>query len=129
MKMLVAQSCLTLCDHMDCNPLGSSVHGILENTGVGSHVLLQGICLTQGSSPGLLRCMQILYHLSHQGSPQSSGVALKTGPFLSTLAAAAAAAAAAAVKSLQSCPTRLHRPWDSPGKNIGVGRHFLLQVP
>ena len=24
-------------------------------------------------------------------------------------------------------PTRLLRPWDSPGKNIGVGCHFLLQ--
>ena len=24
-------------------------------------------------------------------------------------------------------PTRLTRPWDSPGKNIGVGCHFLLQ--
>ena len=24
-------------------------------------------------------------------------------------------------------PTRLHHPWDSPGKNIGVGCHFLLQ--
>ena len=27
---LVAQSCLTLCDPMDCSPLGSSVHGILQ---------------------------------------------------------------------------------------------------
>ena len=26
----VAQSCLTLCDPMDCSPLGSSVHGILQ---------------------------------------------------------------------------------------------------
>ena len=42
---------------------------------------------------------------------------------------------AAAAKSLQSCPTlcnchrltRLPRPWDSPGKNTGVGGHFLLQ--
>ena len=44
---------------------------------------------------------------------------------------------AAAAKSLQSCPTlcdpidrqpnRLHSPWDSPGKNTGVGCHFLLQ--
>ena len=25
-------------------------------------------------------------------------------------------------------PTRLHRPWDSPGKNIGVGWHFLLHL-
>ena len=47
---------------------------------------------------------------------------------------AAAAAAAAAAKSLQSCSTlcdsidsRLPRPWDSPGKNTGVGCHFLLQ--
>ena len=24
-------------------------------------------------------------------------------------------------------PIRLHRPWDSPGKNTGVGCHFLLQ--
>ena len=24
-------------------------------------------------------------------------------------------------------PTRLPHPWDSPGKNTGVGRHFLLQ--
>ena len=40
-------------------------------------------------------------------------------------------------KSLQSCPTlcdlmdqqptRLLCPWDSPGKNTGVGCHFLLQ--
>ena len=27
---LVAQSCLTLCDPMDCGPPGSSVHGILQ---------------------------------------------------------------------------------------------------
>ena len=25
-------------------------------------------------------------------------------------------------------PTRLPRPWDSPGKNTGVGCHFLLQL-
>ena len=45
--------------------------------------------------------------------------------------------AAAAAKSLQSCPTLCNprdssppgspRPWDSPGKNTGVGCHFLLQ--
>ena len=27
---LVVQSCLTLCDPMDCSPPGSSVHGILQ---------------------------------------------------------------------------------------------------
>ena len=29
-KVLVAQSCLTLCDPMDYSPPGSSVHGILQ---------------------------------------------------------------------------------------------------
>ena len=28
--VLVTQLCLTLCDHMDCSPPGSSVHGILQ---------------------------------------------------------------------------------------------------
>ena len=28
--MLVVQSCLTLGDRMDCNPPGSSVHGIFQ---------------------------------------------------------------------------------------------------
>ena len=36
-----------------------------NNPGVGSHSLLQGIFLTQGSNPGLLHCRQILNHLSH----------------------------------------------------------------
>ena len=40
-----------------------------QNTGVGSHFLLQGIFPIQGLNPGLLHCRQILYHLSHQGSP------------------------------------------------------------
>ena len=38
-------------------------------TGVGCHSLLEGIIPTQGLNPGLLHCRQILYHLSHQGSP------------------------------------------------------------
>ena len=31
------------------------------------------------------------------------------------------------VQSHRQQPTRLPRPWDSPGKNTGVGCHFLLQ--
>ena len=42
---LVAQSCLTLCDAVNCSPRGSSVHGDSpgKKTGVGCHDLLQGI--------------------------------------------------------------------------------------
>ena len=31
------------------------------------------------------------------------------------------------VQPHRQLPTRLPRPWDSPGKNIGVGCHFLFQ--
>ena len=72
MLCLAAKSCLTLCDPIDCSPLGSFVHGILqaENTGVGYHALLQGIFPTQGSNSDLPCYRQILYQLSHQGSPE-----------------------------------------------------------
>ena len=68
---LVAQSCPTLCDPMDCSLPGSSVHldSLGRNTVVGCHALLQGIFPTQGSNPGLPHCRQILYQMSHQGSP------------------------------------------------------------
>ena len=40
-----------------------------QNTGVDSLSLLQGIFPTQESNPGLPHCRQILYQLSHKGSP------------------------------------------------------------
>ena len=40
-----------------------------RNTEVGCHALLRGIFPSQGSNQELPRCRQILYHLSHQGSP------------------------------------------------------------
>ena len=40
-----------------------------QNTGVDSFSLLQGVFPTQGSNPGLPLCRQILYQLSHKGSP------------------------------------------------------------
>ena len=40
-----------------------------QNTGVGCHFLLQRVFLTQISNLGFAHCRQILYHLSHQGSP------------------------------------------------------------
>ena len=55
---LVAQSCPTLCNPMDCSPPGSSVYGDSpgKNTEVCCYALLQVIFPTQGSNPGLLHC-------------------------------------------------------------------------
>ena len=50
------ESCLTLCNPVDCSPPGSSVHGHSpgKNTRVGCHFLLQEIFLIQGSNSHLL---------------------------------------------------------------------------
>ena len=68
---LVAQLCPTPCHPVACSPPGSSVHGDSpgKNTGVSCYALLQGIFPTQGKNPDLPHWRQILYHLSHQGSP------------------------------------------------------------
>ena len=70
-RCLVAQSCSTLCNPMDCSLPGSSVHGDSpgKHTGVDCHALLQRIFPTQGSNPGFPHCRRILNLLSHQGGP------------------------------------------------------------
>ena len=57
MKVKVAQ-CPILYNPMDC-----IVHGIVQDTAVGSLSLLQGIFPTQRLNPGLSHCRWILYQL------------------------------------------------------------------
>ena len=69
---LVAKSCLTFCDHMDCSPPGSSVYGISQER------IVEWVAISfsrasfqpeiEPQSPAL---RQILLLLSHQGSPES----------------------------------------------------------
>ena len=144
----VAQSCPTLCDPMDY-----TIHGILQarilkgqpfpspedlpnpgteprspalqvdsltaepqgkskNTGMGSLSLFQRIFSIQESNHGLLHCRQILYQLSYHGS---------------LCCCCVASVVSDSVRPPRQHTTRLPRPWDSPGKNTGVGCHFLLQ--
>ena len=63
---VVAQSCPTLCGPMDCCPPRSSVRGILQAR------ILEWVAVPfppQKLNSYLLRCKQVLYPLSHQGSP------------------------------------------------------------
>ena len=60
--VLVAQSCPT--------PGTVALQAPLSNTRVDCHALLQSIFLTQGLNLDLPHCRQILYRLSHQGSPR-----------------------------------------------------------
>ena len=71
-KMLVAQSCSTFCDPLDWTvarqaPL--SMEFSRQEYWSGLPVLLQQIFPTQGSNLDLLHFRQILYCLSHKGSP------------------------------------------------------------
>ena len=71
-KVLVTQSCPTLCEPMDC-----SVHGILQ-VRILKWVAIpfsRGIFPIQGLKPSLPHWRQILYHLSHQGSPPAPSLA------------------------------------------------------
>ena len=61
-KVKVTQSCLTLCDHSQ-----------IQNTGMGSLPLLQGIFPTQRSNPGVPHFRWILYQLSRKGSTRILG--------------------------------------------------------
>ena len=70
-KVLVAQSCLTLSARLLC-PLNCQTR-ILEWV---AGPFSRGIFLTQGSNISLLHYKQILYSLSHQGSSIGEGVSL-----------------------------------------------------
>ena len=78
-KSMLIELCCDPNDSESCSVVSDSLrpHGLHgpwnspgQNTGVESHSLLQGIFPTQGLNPGLPHCRQILYQLSHKGSPR-----------------------------------------------------------
>ena len=75
-KVKITQSCLTLCNSMDCSLPGSSFHGILQAS-ILEWIAIpfsKGIFPTQELNPALQHCRKILYPLSHQGSPRNRKV-------------------------------------------------------
>ena len=74
----VTQSCPTLCDPMDCNPPGSSIHGIFRAR-ILEWVAIPdpGIEPMSPTSPAL-QVDSLL--LSHRGSPKKAIHVLKTAP-------------------------------------------------
>ena len=112
-----AQSCLTLPDPMDCSPLGSSNHGISrQEYWSGLPFLSPGDLPDLGSEPTSVEF-----------------AALKAESFAPRhLGSRCVLCVSCSVMSdslwphgLQ--PAKLLCPWDFPGKNTGVGCHFLLQ--
>ena len=73
-----SESCSVVSDSLWSHGLQSPWTSPGQNTGVGSRSLLQGIFPTQGLSPVLLHCRQILYQLSHHGVQFSHSVMSKS---------------------------------------------------
>ena len=65
-----SESCSVVSNSLRPHELYSPRNSLGQNTGVSSLSLLQGIFPTQGSNPGLPPYRQILYQLSHKGSPR-----------------------------------------------------------
>ena len=66
----MSESCSVVSDSLRTHSLYSPWNSSVQNTGVGSLSLLQGIFPTQWSNTGLPHCRWILYQLSHKGSPR-----------------------------------------------------------
>ena len=76
------QSHSTLCDPMDCSPLDSSVHGILQARILQWVAMLssRGFSWPRDWTTSHISCTdrQILYHLRHLGTPSQSSLDPKT---------------------------------------------------
>ena len=128
-----------------------------QNTGVGSHSLLQEIFPTQGSNPGLPHHRQILYQLSHQGNLKILEEEAYPIPSISSWCRNQTAISCIAGGFFTTMHVNSHHPtgqsicflllhwhvkqseshsvmsnslqplWNSPGQYIGVGNLSLLQ--
>ena len=66
----INESCSVVSNYLQPYGLYSPWNFPGQNTGVASLSLLQRVFSTQGLNPGILHCRQILYKLSHKGSPR-----------------------------------------------------------
>ena len=113
---MCAQSCLTLCDPLDCSRPGCSCPWDFsgEDTGVGCCALLQGIFLTQGWNMRVL----CLPHWQADSWP----LAPAGKPHEQTWESESCSVVSDSLR-----PHGLYSPWNSPGQNTGAGSFSLLQ--
>ena len=112
----VSQSCPTLCDPVDCSQSGSSVHGILQAR------------MLEWGSLSLLQGTQVSHITGGFFTIWATREALEaSGLFCCCCCCCVASVVSDSVRPHRRKPTRLRCPWDSPGKNTGVGCYFLFQ--
>ena len=125
--VLVIQSHPTLCDHLNCSPPGPlSMEFSRQEYWNGLPFPSLGDLLNPAIELGDANS-NLLPFTSHDNQK-----CLRTlphgGQACSSSAAAVAAMSLQSVQPHRRQPTRLPRPWDSPGKITGVGREPLSRV-
>ena len=133
------QSCPTLCDPRDGSPPGSPVPGILQaRTLKWVAVFLQCMkvksesevvqsCLTP-SDPMDFSPPGSSVHGIFQARVLEWGAIAFSAYILCCCSCWVASVVSNSVRPHRRQPTRLPRPWDSPGKSTGVGCHCLLRI-
>ena len=119
-KVLIAQSCPALCNPIDYNPPGSSVHEILQAR------ILEWVTIpfSRGSSwprdPTQVFCIADRFFTIWATREAHNLWCMKVK--VKSLSCVQLFATPWTIES-----ARLLCPWNSPGKNTGVGSHSLLQ--
>ena len=118
----VAQSCPSLSNPVDCSPPGSSIHGIFQarvlEWGAIAFSTFEYRCQKFSKYAALENMMlyQLMIHVQNNEMTHAAATAAKSLQSCQTLC-----------NPIDSCPLGSSVPGDSPGKNTGVGCHFLLQ--
>ena len=116
------QSCLTLCDPMDCSPPGSSVLDSPDrNPGVDYHDLPKS-----GISSAFLMSPALAARIFTTSA--TCEVYICVCCCCCCCCCQVTSAMSDSVRPHRQQPTSLLCPWDTPDKNTGVGCHFLLQT-
>ena len=114
----VAQLCLTLRDPMDYSLPGSSIHGIFQAR------VLEWVAIAFSKYPTLLYAF---LHWLRDLSDCWQSIFYRQPCCCCCCCCCVTSVVSNSVWPHRWQPTRLRCPWDSPGKNTGVGCHFLLQ--
>ena len=125
----LCESCSVVFDSLRPHGLYSPWNSPGQNTGVGSHSLLQGIFPTQESNLGPLHWEHRVLVTAPPG--KSQGILKSMIKFQSVLHTDQAwlrgEHESGSVMSDSLRPHGLYSPWNSPGQNTGVGSLSLLQ--
>ena len=111
------QSCPTLWDSMDCSPSGSSVHGILQAR------ILEWVAISFSTGA----YMNINFHSSGINAPNIQLLCPKVSVCLALFSSVQSLSRVRLCVTPWTAAHQAPRPWESPGKNTGMGCHFLLQ--